>query len=127
MEFFGPQDLHGNATGPPSSEHPITATPNTATPTPSQPPRTIANEGPAPVGHVHQTWDATWLRAVALQFRPRLVEASDQLGEHLDREGERQADIHIVGRRWGPSLRRARPPPLRVYAPLAVQQHAASR
>jgi uncharacterized membrane protein len=26
---------------------------------------------------------------------------------YLDREGERQADIHIVGRRWGPSLRRA--------------------
>jgi hypothetical protein len=55
-----------------------------------------------------------------LQFRPRLVEASDQLGEHLDREGERQADMHIVGRR-------ARPPPLRVYAPLAAQQHAAAR
>jgi hypothetical protein len=48
-----------------------------------------------------------------------------QLGEHLDREGERQADI--VGRRWGPSPRRARPPPLRVYAPPAAQQHAAAR
>jgi hypothetical protein len=120
MELFGPQDLHGNAAGPPSSEH------HTATPTPSQPPRTIANEEPTPLGHLHQTWDTTWLRG-ALQFRPRLVEASDQLGEHLDREGERQADIHIVGRRWGPSLRRARPPPLRVYAPLAVQQHAAAR
>src|SRR5215217_3260820 len=43
--------------GPPSSEPP-----HTATPTPSQPPRTIANEEPAPVGHLHQTWDATWLR-----------------------------------------------------------------
>jgi hypothetical protein len=71
MEYFGSQDLHGNATSPPFS-----GTTHTATPTPSQPPRTIANEEPAPVGHVHQTWDATWLRAVALQFRPRLVEAS---------------------------------------------------
>jgi hypothetical protein len=43
MEYFGSQDLHGNATSPPSS-----GTTHTATPTPSQPPRTIANEEPAP-------------------------------------------------------------------------------
>jgi hypothetical protein len=125
MEFFGPQDLHGNATGPPSSEHPY-GHPNTVT---------------AAAYHRQRGTCPSWSRTpdlgrnlvaggVVLQFRPRLVEASDQLGEHLDREGERQADqadIDIVGRRWGPSLRRARPPPLRVYAPLAVQQHAAAR
>jgi hypothetical protein len=122
MEFFGPQDLHGNAPGPPSSEHPI------------RPPRhRHSRRVPSPTRNLPQL--VTYTRpgtqpgcgGVVLQFRPRLVEASDQLGEHLDREGERQADIHIVGRRWGPSLRRARPPPLRVYAPLAVQQHAAAR
>ena len=61
-----------------------------------------------------------------MQFRPRLVEASDQFGEHLDRKMDGRR-IYISWGRWGPSLRRARPPPLRIYAPLAAQQHAAAR
>src|SRR5829696_8218 len=42
--------------------------------------------------------------AVALQFRPRLVEASDQFGEHLDRKMDGRR-IYISWGRWGPSLR----------------------
>src|SRR5829696_9410375 len=104
MEFFGPRIS--------------TATPRARRPrnTPYGHPDTVTAAAYHRQRGTYPSWSPTPdlgrnLVAGGVAVRPRLVEASDQLGEHLDREGERQADIHIVGRRWGPSLRRARPPP----------------
>jgi hypothetical protein len=100
--------------------------PHTATPTPSQPPRTIANEGPAPVGHVHQTWDATWLRAVALQFRPRLVEASiSSVSIWTGKVNGRR--IYISWAPLGSITAPGTTSTAQGLWPLAAQQHAAAR